>query len=114
MGIRTLDRDRYYAHVYGDVSEPPVKFYQDGLFFDGQGHAIDGSAAPEEKIHAAAEPVVVVEQPENDDGLDDMHIAKVKKLALKVEEATGVEAPPLKGKGLKKALIAYIRANTDE
>jgi hypothetical protein len=110
-----LDRNRYYAIVYGD---PIMKYYQDGTYFKRDGKPINTSKTPsaEKEPHKA---VVVEQEPEKkaDDAdnlrLKAMHIQKLKKLAVKVAEATGVEHPELSGKGLKAKLIAYIADNTE-
>ena len=111
-----LDRERYYAIVYGD---PVAKYMQDGIFYRGNGHPVDSKepAKPSPKpVHKAA----VVEQkapaPITEDQeatLKGMHISKLKKLAVKVAEATNTDHPELKGKGLKANLIAYIAENTE-
>jgi hypothetical protein len=114
-----LDRDRYYAIVYGD---PVSKFYQDKQFYRGDGSPVSTGKAGKPKPRT---PEIAVEQkkapkqkkaPENADQLatlTGMHISKLKKLAVKVAEATKTDTPELKGTGLKKRLIAYIAENTD-
>ena len=112
-----LDRGRYYAIVYGD---PVAKYYQDGLFYRGDGTPVDGetpppAAAPE----ALKEPTVtVVEQKPKADAeklktLQGLHISKLKKMAVALAESLEHEKPPLKGKGLKDTLVAYIAENTE-
>ena len=71
MSILKLDRDRYYAVVYGD---PIKKTYQDGVFFNGEGNAIDGSQVKKPAPVAVNEPVQVVEQK------DEGNAAKIKEL----------------------------------
>jgi len=109
-----LDRERYYAVVYGD---PVSKFYQDRIFYRGDGSPVDSKqpAKPTPKpVHQAA---VVEQKTAPDTGAEDklkaMHISKLKKLAVKVSEATGTDHPELKGRGLKANLIAYIAENTE-
>jgi hypothetical protein len=108
-----LDRNRYYAIVYGD---PVAKFYQDRKFYRGNGTPVD-SKEPAKPVAKVEPQAVVVEQAEAQEdktaALKDLHISKLKKLALQVAEANGVEPPPLTGKGTKAKLIAYIADNTE-
>ena len=105
MGKKTLDRGRYYALVYGD---PDVKYYQDGIFFYGNGTAMSSKDAPMPQ----PEEVAPEEQDERTAKLEAMHVMKLKNLAVKLGEQTGTE-PPLKGKGLKTKLVKYILSNTE-
>ena len=107
MGRKVLDRNRYYALVYGDAD---VKYYQDGVFFRGNGTAVSTSAPQEVPTQTADE---VAETDDRVAKLKDMHVAKIKQLAKTVAEQTGTEAPPMKGAGLKAKLIDYILANTE-
>ena len=111
MGVRKLDRDRYYAVVYGD---PKRAFYQDGIFFSADGAAVDGKDGPVEKV-TSEDPPVVVEQakkaaPKID--LNGMHITKLKRLAEQVNAQTG-EPLPEGGAGAKARLVKYILDNTE-
>jgi hypothetical protein len=116
MSKQVLDRNRKHGIVYGD---PVQKFYQDGVFFNGLGEAVD--TAVKAPRPPASEPPIPVVESKPDSGraamhakLKDMHIAKLKKLAVKVQDATGVPAPELKGAGVKARVIAYLLDNTDE
>jgi len=108
-----LDRGRYYALVYGD---PVKKYYQDRTFFRGDGTPVnsDEPAKPPKAVKPSA---VVVEQKKAKgnpaDTLNGLHISKLKKMAVSLADQLGHDKPELKGKGLKKKLIAYIVENTD-
>jgi hypothetical protein len=117
---RKLDRDRYYAMVYGDETENPKrprKFFQDGIYFDGAGVAIEGSAPPKHTPAPSATPVEAVETDspnvETLKELNGLHISKLKKLAVAVNEATGAELPEMSGTGLKARLVRYITDNSE-
>jgi hypothetical protein len=135
MSKRTLDRDRYHGLVYGD---PEAKFYQDGLFFKGNGEAIAGQEAdvPQAAVDAAAaraQQLVDAPKPQTvgavdpdeakkkakkalakrKKALEELHVSKLKKAAIALNEQTGIELPAMKGAGLKKRLVKYIAVNTD-
>ena len=116
MSILKLDRDRYYAVVYGD---PIKKTYQDGVFFNGEGNAIDGSQVKKPAPVAVNEPVQVVEQKDEGNAakikeLKALSAAKLKKLAKQVNEATGAELPKMNGTGVMARLVKYIADNTSD
>ena len=108
-----LDRNRYYAIVYGD---PVAKHYQDGKFYRGDGTLISSGKEPSpvKEEHQAQ----VVEQKKDapaDDltaKLNGMTVPALKKVAAKVAKANEAELPEFKGKGVKVRLIAYIADNT--
>jgi hypothetical protein len=117
-----LDRNRYYAIVYGD---PVQKFYQDSTFYKGDGTPCNPGRVPTPDTQKPQASVVelerqmdIVEHPDEGERaellakLGGMHISKIKALAVKVAEANDVEPPAMKGKGLKNTLIAYIADNT--
>jgi len=108
-----LDRDRYYALVYGD---PVKKYYQDSTFYNGLGEEV-GKSTPPPQVEEDEEPPIVVEQKVKSSDLEllqGMHISKLKKLAVKLSEAeTSDSLPEMKGRGLKNRLIAYIAGNTE-
>lgn len=113
MGVRKLDRDRYFALVYGD---PERKYMQDGMFFNGLGVALDASGVPQPELEPTNDPVQVVER---DDGmaerlkeLSGMTMPALRKLAEKVSKATGVELPE-GGRGAQARLVAYIAKHTE-
>lgn len=114
-----LDRNRYYAHIYGD---PVKKYRQDGVDFRGDGTPINSpkpavtpKPAEAEETTTTEEAVQVVDQKadEREEGLKAMHISKLKSIATQVSKETETEAPQMSGKGLKKNLIAYILENTE-
>jgi len=109
-----LDRNRYYAIVYGD---PVAKFYQDKIFYKGDGTPVDAKqpAKPAPKVEPTTQ---VVDQPSVDnaqqariDKLNGMHISQLKKIAEQVADSTGTELPA-GGAGAKARLVAYIANNT--
>lgn len=113
--MRKLDRNRYYAHIYGDDER---RYYQDGIHFNGAGDAVDSDRKPAPASSEEQVKVVDNDQKLADskraEKLNELHISKIKEMATKVEEATGVKAPEMSGAGVKKRLIEYIVANTDE
>lgn len=113
--MKMLDRNRKYGTVYGDDTKC---FYQDGVFFDGQGRALDAGKEAEERSEPVGEPVQVIDQ---DDGkakriaaLKEMHISKVRKLAEQVADTTGVKLPKVSGAGVKNKLIKWIADHTTD
>lgn len=113
MGVRKLDRGRYYATVYGD---PKRKFMQDGMFFDGMGVAVDASGVEQSKPEPTNDPVEVVERDDSEaerlKELNAMSVPALKKLAKKVSEATDTELPE-GGTGAKARLVKYIAKHTE-
>jgi len=124
MAVKRLDRNRRYSQVYGDEAENPTrprKFYQDGMYFDGAGVAIEGSQVPKHTPppSAADEPddeaPVGVDTPDNSEAikmLKGLSVPKLKALAEQVHEATGKKLPE-GGAGVKNRLIGYIIANSE-
>lgn len=109
-----LDRNRKYGVVYGHAEKC---FMQDGNYFDGQGTLIGKQTKPSQPV-PAQEPPAVAENPdgasERVNKLNNMHIAKLKKMALKLAEQLGVDAPPTTGKGVKAKLVKWIADNTTD
>lgn len=108
-----LDRNRRYGIVYGD----PVKcYYQDGVFFDGQGRAV--GAASREEPEPASEPVAVVERDDSKAKriatLEKVHVTKLKHMAEQLAEQLDVKLPKMSGKGVKAKLVAWIADNTTD
>lgn len=120
MSVKKLDRNRYFALVYGDEAENPKrprKFMQDGMFFDGSGVAIDASSTPPPAPIPVEEPVVVVEQVVDNSAilaqLNGMTVNVLRKLAQSVFETTDAELPVLNGPGVKARMVKYIADNTE-
>lgn len=113
MGVRKLDRNRYYALVYGD---PKRAFMQDGMFFNGMGVAVDASSVDQPEPEPTNTPVAVVERDDSDakrlKELNAMTVPALKKLAAKVSEATGTKLPK-GGKGAQARLVTYIAKHTE-
>ena len=112
MAKQQLDRNRYFAQVYGDENK---KFYQDGIYFDGGGEAIS-SGKTAKKQETEASPVTEETKTQDDEAvtkLNDMTYAQLKVVAEKVSEATGTEPERWSGKGVADLLRKYILDNTD-
>ena len=119
MSVRKLDRDRKYGTVYGDEEnhpKRPKKFYQDGMYFDGAGVAIEGSEIEQPKPTPVSDPPQVIDTPSSSDiilRLNAMSVPKLKKTAKAVNEATGEELPQMSGTGVKARLVAYIAEHAE-
>jgi hypothetical protein len=113
MGVRKLDRGRYYALVYGD---PKRKFMQDGMFFDGIGVALDASGVEQAQPEPTNDDVAVVERDDSEakrlKELNDMSVPALKTLAKKVSKATDTKLPE-GGTGAKARLVTYIAKHTE-
>jgi len=113
MSVRKLDRGRYFAVVYGD---PVKKTMQDGMFFNGEGVAVDASATTKAEPTPTNEEVAVVERDDSEANrmkeLSAMTVPALKKLGEKVSKATGFGMPEA-GPGVKARLVAYIAKHTE-
>lgn len=119
MSVRKLDRNRKYGITYGDEAanpERPRKFYQDGMYFDGAGIAIEGSEIKVATLPPTNDPAEVVEiddtVSDNIKVLKDLPIPKLKQMAEALSEATGLDLPEY-GKGVKARLVKYIAENAE-
>lgn len=113
MGVRKLDRDRYYAIVYGD---PKRKFMQDSVFFNGAGIAVDDAGKKKPEPVQTNDPPAVMETDDSEANklkqLTAMSVPALKKLAKRVSEQTETNLPA-GGQGAKARLVAYIAKHTD-
>ena len=110
---KQLDRNRYFAQVYGDDRR---KFYQDGIYFDGGGNAINSgreATPPEPEEESGVTEEAPAQDTEAVDKLNAMNVAQLKKVAKQVAEATGTEPERWTGAGIADVLREYILSHTE-
>lgn len=119
MAVQKLDKDRYFAYVYGDeVGNPerPRRFMQDGMYFDGAGIGMDAANTPKPAPVPTNDPVSVVELAEEPSEavelLNKKSFPALKKIAGKIHAATDLPLPK-GGPGAKARLVKYIAENTE-
>lgn len=110
--MKKLDRNRKYGTVYGHDT---YKFFQEGVYFDGQGNAVGGS---EKSTPTPAEtpPQVVENKADNSQRiakLNKMAIPTLRKLVDQVAEQLGIDAPE-GGKGAKGRYVKFLVDNTTD
>ncbi len=128
-----LNKKRKFGTVFGDEAdnpERPRKFMQDRRYFDAKGYPTD-EPVPKESLLGQSAPVVQSGTETEDDGkavvverkeegneeiilqLKDKSVFELKKLAIRVNEATEAELPVMEGKGVKARLVTYIAEHAE-
>jgi hypothetical protein len=88
---------------------------QDGIYFTGDGIAIDSVAAPTVP-GPAQEKIAVVEQVKSAEmqTLEGMSAVQLKNVARKLAELTGAKLPVMSGTGVTQRLMKFITDNSVE